>query len=162
MRGALGLPPLMPIPAPHPAPAMPHHWTWQVCTGLRQSPLGLETDLLRFWRNEPGFPLLTSLLIRFRRQRAGRPGCSAGAAFPAPRSLCTRGAVWLCRVGKCLWPPVRSHAGVRTRVSTHPPSCWCLCASACKCVCAGFWRSLQTKPAGPLPSSCPVPSRLPL
>ena len=85
MRGALGLPPLMPIPAPHPAPAMPHHWTWQVCTGLRQSPLGLETDLLRFWRNEPGFPLLTSLLIRFRRQRAGRPGCSAGAAFPAPR-----------------------------------------------------------------------------
>ena len=91
MRGALGLPPLMPIPAPHPAPAMPHHWTWQVCTGLRQSPLGLETDLLRLWRNEPGFPLLTSLLIRFRRQRAGRPGSSVrGSLAAAPGRLSLR------------------------------------------------------------------------
>lgn len=46
---------LLPIPAPTSAPALPPHWTWQVaCTGLRQSPLGLETDLLHLWRNESG------------------------------------------------------------------------------------------------------------
>lgn len=50
-----------PCPVPHP----PYHWAWRVRTRFVQSPLGLEAGSLCLWRNEPGFPLLTSLLIRF-------------------------------------------------------------------------------------------------
>lgn len=51
--------------SPCPVPHSPYHWAWRVRTGFVQSPLGLEADSLWLWRNEPGFPLLTSLLIRF-------------------------------------------------------------------------------------------------
>lgn len=50
----------VPLPFPH----LPYHWARWARVGLVQSPLGLETDLLRLQRNEPGFPVLTSLLIR--------------------------------------------------------------------------------------------------
>lgn len=50
--------------APSPSPLAPHRWAWRVRAGLVRSPPGLETDWLCLWRNESGFPLLTSLLIR--------------------------------------------------------------------------------------------------
>lgn len=139
-------------PCPHPAPALPPHWTWQACTGLRQSPLDLETDLLRLWRNESGFPLLTSLLIRFRQQRAGLTGCTVRGSFPwAQVSLRLQCSLAFSESGGASDLPSGARQESRgTRVSTHPPSCWCLCVcvSVCECVCAGFQRSLQTKPAG--------------
>lgn len=159
MRGGLGLPPLMPIPAPHPAPAMPHHWTWQVCTGLRQSPLGLETDLLRLWRNEPGFPLLTSLLIRFRQQRAGLAGCKVRGSFPwAQVSLHLQCSLAFSESGNASDLPSGARQESHTRVSTHPPSCWCLCVHPCVSVCVPVFgevcrQSLLGAPSVQLP--CP-------